>query len=146
MFLAATVVGWIGGDFVYRKPPDAAWCTISYWTFSAFIADNYAIMWTTCCPVSGSFCSRVSRQYYSIDRTQCHLYLHCGPGHPPQPNGAPRWKVFTGFPLQTVKFILPQPVGGPSKRKNPGALGTCPVCPLVKTALIGDKHSFLIAL
>jgi len=26
---------------------------------------------------------------------------------------------------------------GPAKRKkNPGALGTCPVCPLVKTALI----------
>jgi len=34
------------------------------------------------------------------------------------------------------QFILPLPVGGPSKRKkNPGALGTCPVCPLVKTAL-----------
>jgi len=26
---------------------------------------------------------------------------------------------------------------GPSERKNPGALGTCPVCPLVKTALGG---------
>jgi len=35
------------------------------------------------------------------------------------------------------KFISPQPVKGPSKRKkNPGALGTCPVCPLVKTALL----------
>ena len=34
------------------------------------------------------------------------------------------------------KIISPQPVRGPSKRKkNPGALGTCPVCPLVKTAL-----------
>jgi len=34
------------------------------------------------------------------------------------------------------KLISPQPVRGPSKRKkNPGALGTCPVCPLVKTAL-----------
>ena len=34
------------------------------------------------------------------------------------------------------KFISPQPIGGPSKRKkNPGALGTCSVCPLVKTAL-----------
>ena len=35
------------------------------------------------------------------------------------------------------KFISPQPVSGSSKRKkNPGALGTCPVCPLVKTALL----------
>jgi len=35
------------------------------------------------------------------------------------------------------QFISPQPVGGPSKRKkNPGALGTYPVCPLVKTALL----------
>ena len=34
------------------------------------------------------------------------------------------------------KIISPQPVGGPSKRKNLGALGTCPVCPLVKTALL----------
>jgi len=34
------------------------------------------------------------------------------------------------------KFISPQPIGGPSKRKkNPGALGTCSVCPFVKTAL-----------
>jgi len=34
------------------------------------------------------------------------------------------------------KFISAQPVGGPSKRKkNLWALGTCPVCPLVKTAL-----------
>ena len=34
------------------------------------------------------------------------------------------------------QFISPQPVAGPSKRKkNPGALGTCPVCPSVKTAL-----------
>jgi len=38
------------------------------------------------------------------------------------------------------QFISPQPVGGPSKRKKSGALGTCPVCPLVKTAL-HDKHS-----
>jgi len=33
------------------------------------------------------------------------------------------------------KFISPQPVGGPQKEKKSGALGTCPVCPLVKTAL-----------
>jgi len=33
------------------------------------------------------------------------------------------------------KIISPQPVGGPSKRKKPGALGTFPVCPFVKTAL-----------
>ena len=31
--------------------------------------------------------------------------------------------------------FLPQPVGGLSKRKKSGALGTCPVCPLVKTAM-----------
>jgi len=31
------------------------------------------------------------------------------------------------------KFTSQQPVGGPSKRKkNPGALGTCPMCPLVE--------------
>ena len=34
-------------------------------------------------------------------------------------------------------FISPQPVGGSSKRKkNPVALGTCPLCPLIKTALV----------
>jgi len=34
------------------------------------------------------------------------------------------------------KFISPQPVGGHSKRnQKSGALGTYPVCPLVKTAL-----------
>jgi len=33
------------------------------------------------------------------------------------------------------KFISPQPVGGPSKRKKSGGLGTCPVCRLVKTAV-----------
>ena len=27
-------------------------------------------------------------------------------------------------------------MGAPQKEKNPGALGTCPVCPLVKTAII----------
>ena len=100
---------------------------------------------------------------------QCRLYLHWGPGHP-QPNGAPRQRVFTKFPLQLIfakvkaenqqhslhsylqlsqrstrtalycrsillvfirscssinnkvislkKFISPQPVGGPSKRKK----------------------------
>ena len=32
---------------------------------------------------------------------QCRLYLHWGPGHP-QPNGAPRYKLFTGFPLQLI--------------------------------------------
>ena len=32
-------------------------------------------------------------------------------------------------------FVSPQPVGGPSKRKKIRALGTYPVCPLVKTAL-----------
>jgi len=26
-------------------------------------------------------------------------------------------------------------LGAPEKEKNPGVLGTCPVCPLVKTAL-----------
>ena len=36
--------------------------------------------------------------------------------------------------ISLKKFISPQPVGGPSKtKKNLGALGTCPVCPLVKT-------------
>jgi len=40
--------------------------------------------------------------------------------------------------ISFYKFISPQPVGGPQKEKNPGALmGTCPVCPLVKTALDG---------
>ena len=33
------------------------------------------------------------------------------------------------------KFTSPQPVGAPQKEKKSGALGTCPVCPLVKTAL-----------
>ena len=34
------------------------------------------------------------------------------------------------------EFISPEPVGGPQKEKKyPGALGTCPVCPVVKTAL-----------
>jgi len=32
---------------------------------------------------------------------QCRLYLHWGPGNP-QPNGVPRLKVFTGFPLQLI--------------------------------------------
>jgi len=38
---------------------------------------------------------------FIFHRTQCRLYLHWGPGHP-QPNGAPRWKVFIGFPLQLI--------------------------------------------
>ena len=42
--------------------------------------------------------------------------------------------------LSFKKFISPQPVGGLQKEKNPGALGTCPVCPLVKTGL----HQFCI--
>ena len=43
--------------------------------------------------------------------------------------------------ISLKKFILPQPVEGPTKRKkNPGALGTCPVCPLVKTALAGSTE------
>ena len=31
-------------------------------------------------------------------------------------------------------------MGAPQKEKNPGALGTCPVCPLVKTALTRALH------
>jgi len=38
--------------------------------------------------------------------------------------------------ISLKKYISPQPVGAPQKEKNPGALGTCPVCPLVKTAII----------
>jgi len=34
------------------------------------------------------------------------------------------------------KFITPQPVGALNKKKNPEAVGTCPVCSLVKTALL----------
>jgi len=42
--------------------------------------------------------------------------------------------------ISLKKIISPKPVGGPSKRKkNPGALGTCPVCPLVKTTLAAAK-------
>jgi len=37
--------------------------------------------------------------------------------------------------ISLKKFISPQPVGAPRKEKKSGALGTCPVCPLVKTAL-----------
>ena len=32
-------------------------------------------------------------------------------------------------------MFSPQSVGAPQKEKNPGALDTCPACPLVKTAL-----------
>jgi len=45
---------------------------------------------------------------------------------------------------QFKKIISPQTVGGPSKRKNPGALGTCPVCPLVKTALDSIRDSAVV--
>ena len=41
------------------------------------------------------------------------------------------------------KKFSPEPDGDPSKRKkNPGALATCPVCPLVKTAClaVGCNH------
>ena len=37
--------------------------------------------------------------------------------------------------ISLKKIISPQPVGGHSKEIKSGALGTCPVCPLVKTAL-----------
>jgi len=66
--------------------------------------------------------------------------------------GTPSWtgplarKYLPGFPyiylckgnkiISLKKFISPQPVGARQKEKNPGALGTCPVCPLVKTALL----------
>jgi len=43
--------------------------------------------------------------------------------------------------ISLKKFISPQPVGGPQKEKNPGALGSCPVCPLVKTALAAIPDS-----
>ena len=71
------------------------------------------------------------------------LYLHWGPGHPPPAERGPSLESIYRVSLTVdlcegnkiislKKFISPQPVGGPSKRKNPGALGTCP---LVKTAL-----------
>ena len=37
----------------------------------------------------------------SLPVFQCRLYLHWGPGQP-QTNWAPRYKVFTGFPLQLI--------------------------------------------
>ena len=46
--------------------------------------------------------------------------------------------------ISLKKFISPQPVGGPSKTKNLGALGTCPVCPLVKTALLASVRLSLL--
>ena len=43
--------------------------------------------------------------------------------------------------ISLKRIISPQPVAGPQKRKkNPGALGNCPVCPLVKTALQFPLH------
>jgi len=41
--------------------------------------------------------------------------------------------------ISLKKFISPQQVGGPSKRKKTGALGTCPVCPLVNAALVSTS-------
>ena len=48
--------------------------------------------------------------------------------------------LFEGNKIISFKnFISPQPVKGPSNRKkNPRAQCTCPVCPLVKTALHQD--------
>jgi len=43
--------------------------------------------------------------------------------------------------ISFLKFISPRPVGGPSKKKKMGALGTCPVCLLVKTAVSGGTIS-----
>ena len=49
--------------------------------------------------------------------------------------------------ISLKKIISPQPVGGPSKRKkNPGALGTCPVCPLVKMALTQLLVAFILVI
>jgi len=43
--------------------------------------------------------------------------------------------------------VSTRPLGGPQTEKNPGALGTCPVCPLVKTALEKEaKHVYYITM
>jgi len=43
--------------------------------------------------------------------------------------------------ISLKRIISPQPVAGSQKeKKNPGALGNCPVCPLVKTALQFPLH------
>jgi len=68
-----------------------------------------------------------------------------GPGHPPAERGTSLESIHRvsltvdlcegNKIISFKKFISPQPVGARRKEKKSGALGTCPVCPLVKTAL-----------
>ena len=71
------------------------------------------------------------------------------PWAPPSRTGPLARKYLPGFPyswsgnkiISLKKFYFTTASWGPPKRKKPGALGTCPVCPLVKTALTrGGKH------
>jgi len=71
-----------------------------------------------------------------------------GPWAPPSPTGPLVRKYLPGFPNtldlcegNKIKLVLKSYFttaswGSLEKKKNPGALGTCPVCPLVKTALL----------
>jgi len=73
------------------------------------------------------------------------LYRHWGPGHPPAERGPSLENIYRvsltadlckGNKIITLKKIFTTASWGPLKKKTiPGALGTCPVCPLVKMAL-----------
>ena len=49
-----------------------------------------------------------------------------------------------GIKIVFKKLFHHSQLGAPQKEKNPGALGTCPMCPLVKTALITHSHGSVV--
>ena len=92
--------------------------------------------------------------------TLCQLYPVAslpalGPWAPPAERGPSLESIYRasltvdlcgGNKISSLKKIFYYSQLGPlKKKKNPGALDTCPVCPLVKTALVVSAHFSLLA-